>query len=85
MGMKIEVLPEDIFYGCPHIPDRCPVARAVRRALDATDVAAGFTRVRVGITQYKTSRRMRVWMNKFDNGEEVQPFKFLLRERKSDE
>lgn len=79
--MRIQVTQDDIDKGIPKDCNACPVARAVRRALNADAVsAAARIRVQKGSKRihYKPSLRVFKFYRQFDGGYFVKPFTFEL-------
>ena len=82
----ISVTKNDIRLGKPKNPDRCPVARAIRRACGFADVSVGLIRThwKDGFSYYSRhhSTKLENFVNDFDAGKPVRPITFQLRWKK---
>lgn len=81
--MKIQVTQEDIDYGWRFRPDRCPVARALRRTCGWVSVGINDIRTKIpyaSVKYFTPSRRMKQFIRKFDRGEKVKPQAFIIKE-----
>lgn len=80
--MLIEVLMEDIKAGKPDMGRSCPIAHAVRRAFPGCSVYADGGGIAIGRKGHKklfaVSRETYRFMQRFDRGAKVQPFRFKL-------
>lgn len=77
--MRIEVTAEDIAQGSVRNPFQCPVALALKRAINNPNVSVG---VYSAYTANDKPERLPVavtrWITDFDSGRGVQPFNFEL-------
>lgn len=85
--MKITVTSDDIRLGQRFLSCACPVARAVRQAAGVRWVTVGLSYITWrdasgAFYQTQTPRRVARLIKAFDAGEPVQPFSFLLREKR---
>lgn len=71
--MKIEVTQDDIERGGPRSAYSCPVALAIRRAINSTRVRVDCVVVRVGGRQYWLDRVGSEFVSDFDLGFPVEP------------
>jgi hypothetical protein len=76
---KIEVTENDIKRGVAWNVDKCPVARAMRRATRNMACYASLSELKVGIKLVNTPTRCQRFMRNFDDGENVKPFSFVIR------
>ena len=85
--MKINVTDRDIRLGKRNSNGCCPVARAICKAkrISFTEnnlwnvVSVGHTQVDVrNEHSVMLPDKVRTWINKFDSGEKVRPFSFIL-------
>lgn len=85
--LVIEVTAQDIALGEPTHACRCPVARAVARAIggsiDRADAAAGAGRVSTAwpdgtFAHYELPAEVDAFMDDFDHGRPVAPFSFTV-------
>ena len=80
--MKIIVTAQDIKKGMPCSPGRCPIARAVARALPEKYVSVtneaiyclSLSAHDLGIKEYQLPTEAKEFINRLDNGETVKPF-----------
>jgi hypothetical protein len=81
MKTLIEVTHQDIVEGRTCIPDKCPVALAVKRCAKIEDelgVSVGVTTIRVGLQKFHNSNEVENFVVRFDRGQAVEPFTFEL-------
>lgn len=76
--MIVKVTREDIECGKPGNGRRCPVALAIDRATQKTDVLVMSDAITVNGRRYSTPSRVAAWTRRFDLGEPVRPFEFDL-------
>ena len=88
--MKFQVTAEDIMNGVPNSPCECPVALCVKRTMNATfcnayglDISAMKTEAGLitCLLMRKTPKRVREFMEDFDDHLPVSPFEFELTEK----
>lgn len=82
-SVRIEVRSRDIARGRRYDPCRCPIAIAVRRALDLdreafVSVEVGRRRIILESTDCSFPDDARDWAGQFDDGQPVAPFAFSL-------
>lgn len=85
MRVAINVTEKDIRKGCKGDDQNCPIARAVLKNLKNGYVSVDCTgQIRVSdaedgvMVDTDTSIRRERFITKFDNGEKVKPFRFLM-------
>ena len=76
--MKIYVTDNDIEQGIPHDTTFCPVALALYRTTGDQDVNVGGFRARSNHRFYALPKRVQNWIRRFDRGQPVKPFSFVL-------
>lgn len=81
--MRVKVTQEDIEKGIPEHCGKCPIARAIRRAMpDAISVGVGSIGVewfdKSGFRVAELPQQAQQFIYYFDFGEPVQPFEFDL-------
>ena len=78
--MKIRVLKKDIDMGRPHSAQRCPIARALRRAgfKNVMVFSGGFSNNGTVRVKYKFPDIVNLFIERFDHDWTVKPFTFTL-------
>lgn len=56
----------------------CPIALAIKEFYEFDDVSVGVNGVRVGKLTFEFSPLLKQAVQKFDDGEKVEPFNFLM-------
>lgn len=81
--IRVNVTQEDIDSGHKNSCSRCPVALAVGRIFPNNEMMDVVECIRVGYkgsyTEYAITKQTNRFINDFDNGEKVSPFKFRAR------
>ena len=72
--MKFNITQEDIDQGIRRNAGKCPVARAIGRKTHANLI-----RVLPNSPVFRTSRRLRKFINDLDMGKNVKPMSFILK------
>jgi hypothetical protein len=89
MMLKVEVLDIDIEGGMKRNPHKCPVARAVARTVRNSFLGVSSVHVtRRFISfenvnerwKFKTPAAVVIFIERFDQGDEVDPFEFEIQE-----
>lgn len=75
--MKINVTQRDIEKGLREDPNSCPVARAIKRR-GFEDVSVKTQVIWIGCRKYNPPEIVEDFIERFDKGDTVQPFKFEL-------
>lgn len=78
-AITVNVTKTDIKDGDVGHCGRCPVALALQRAFDTKLVRAAHFFLEVGRHKWDTPPEVRMFINRFDNGEGVVPFSFQLQ------
>lgn len=80
----VSVTQDDIDFGTPHDPCKCPIAMAVNRTIPGANAyvnADGISFTRDGVAyDYGVSGKVVDFMDAFDDGETVRPFSFIIEE-----
>lgn len=77
--MEIKVTLEHICHGQHHKGDACPVALALREAFPNKKVWVDpLYTIEIGEDVYVAPEEVRQFVERFDDGEEVEPFAFNL-------
>lgn len=77
--MKIQVTPEHIKDGQKCSCYNCPIALALRdQFAPGTYVSVCADSIQVDDLLYSVSRRIQVWIRRFDDGREVSPIEFEI-------
>lgn len=76
--MKIDVTDLDILKGLCYHRTLCPVALAVKRVVGTKNVAVGHAFIKINDKPVDLPSNVRVFIAKFDQQEEVDPFSFNL-------
>jgi hypothetical protein len=76
----VTVTQEDIEQGCRGDVGHCPVARAIARALDRSDILVWGARVNLfyAPSSFYLPGHVTQWIVRFDHGEPVSPFSFEM-------
>lgn len=85
-GLRLGVTAEDIAGGEKDSPDMCPVALALARALDIgcncvrvyLDEIVLFIGAYAQVVKRPTPEAVRDWVRRWDAGERVHPFAFVI-------
>ena len=86
MMITVEVTQEDIDHGVKGNCVKCPIAKAIGRAAGNTDCGVGITRAHLysgherGLISFKLPIEAQNFIERFDDGFEVQPFSFDIME-----
>ncbi len=81
--VKVSVETQDIHYDMARVVRNCPVALAIKRALNKKNGICVF-RDCIGLGGYKTSPKVMLptratkFIDRFDEGKPVQPFNFYI-------
>lgn len=79
MILHVEVTEQDIRLGLPRQADRCPIARAINRALPDSDPCVSGSFILLGHDQVDTPADVARWIDRFDaHKASVDPFGFTL-------
>lgn len=76
--MRIDVTQDDINNGRPRTSQHCPIARAIKRQLNCSNIAVGPTEIEIGSDSYKTPDEAYFFIRLFDRHFNVKPFSFEL-------
>lgn len=77
--MKIKVLKKDIREGCPGDTNRCPLARALSRALGGPCEVYVTSWKDDKDVRHKLPRKAETFRQRFDDGRVVHPFEFEVQ------
>lgn len=77
--MRIEVTDSDIAHGEPHNGYRCPIALAITRQFpNVSAVHVNVVSLQIGDDSPSTPQPARRFIDRFDKGLQVKPFRFEL-------
>ena len=79
--MKVQVTMNDIKNGLRGNNTYCPIARAIRRVANKRRVVLGCKLAIVGNKSYILPHAARIFIELFDFGHNVSPFRFTLKDQ----
>lgn len=78
--LKVNVTKEDIGKGDPGLTATCPIALAIKKAINNKNaqVHVESPSIQVGNLFYIATKKAEKFMNRFDDGQKVKPTKFTF-------